>query len=438
MASINIETVRKQYPGMTDAQAASHIAEEGDFVIVVRYKTESEGPYTNLGLCSTYAEADNYLFNEKLHDADVIYDRRNTSIPIPKILHNAQAIARNIIFDNNGRANEPCCWNCRHFNIPLSGNYICCMDQAGKGVVEIQRGDLCDYWVARDSSSLLNNDASIQKIKPAPEESSNVFLYGVIGTSIIALTIFVIVRYGEEWAKDLEGVFGIADGFWIGLFIFLGIIFVSVALLFIASIASKFEHDSRKHHQYSDVDSGTQNLENTLKSSKIKRMLELLQSADGNSSLAHDNRALFGECETWESLAMLSIVYEKVATLLHEAMEWDASTETAAHSLWRAANIVDGVPDHEETVLMWRKVPEKFDSVTVAKMIAKRWSEDAKEFMATAKNLQVTPNDTPTVGEVPKSRDFTGKIRKCISCGVEIPEGRLECPSCGSGYIIWE
>jgi hypothetical protein len=149
MASISISTVREQYPGKTDAEAAARIAEEGGYVIVVRYKLMSDGPFTNFGLCWTYAEADNYLFNQNLHDVEVIYDRRNTAQAIPKVLHNAQAIKRSITFGEDGRASEPCCWNCRHFTITLSSSHLCCKDQMGRGVVEVERGDLCDFWKQR-------------------------------------------------------------------------------------------------------------------------------------------------------------------------------------------------------------------------------------------------------------------------------------------------
>ncbi|MGV8073111.1 MAG: hypothetical protein AB2L11_00920 [Syntrophobacteraceae bacterium] len=442
MASISIQTVRAQYPGMTDAQAAARIAEEKGhfFVIVVRYKMEREGPYTNFGLCRTYAEADDYLFSEHLYDVEVIYDRRRTE-PIPKVVHNAQAIERCMTFEGLGRASEPCCWNCRYFNIPLSGGYLCCRDHAGKGVTEVQREDLCDFWDARNPYSPAHDDALLQNIAPSSGESSNVFIYGVLGTSIIALTIYIIVRYGEGWADYLESLFGIADGFWIGLFVFLGICFVGLALLLIAVIASKLELMGRCGELRSGGDRGGQPMKASLQSGRIVRMSQSIEAADGNESLARQNRTLFKDSETWESLYMLSLIYERVAMLLREAITWDATMETAAHALWRAANFIDGVPDHEENVLTWRKAPKNldwYDWITVANSIADGWSKSAKELQAAAKIAHVSPINTLPVEKGPKSREFVGKIRKCIRCGVEIPQGRLQCSSCGDSRFIWE
>jgi HEAT repeat protein len=35
-------------------------------------------------------------------------------------------------------------------------------------------------------------------------------------------------------------------------------------------------------------------------------------------------------------------------------------------------------------------------------------------------------------------RRGTGKVKKCLACGTEIPSGGLECPACGSARFIWE
>ena len=123
MPSISIDTVREQSPS-TDAEAAAKLAEKGEYVIIVRYKLKADGPFTSFGLCWTYAEADNYLLNQNLHEVEVLYDRGNTTQIFPKILHNPQAIKRNIIFEKDGRASEPCCWNCRHFAVILSNNHL--------------------------------------------------------------------------------------------------------------------------------------------------------------------------------------------------------------------------------------------------------------------------------------------------------------------------
>jgi hypothetical protein len=97
MPSISIVAVREQYPGKTDAEVAAELAEKGEYVVIVRYKLKPYGPFTSFGLCWTYAEAGDYLLNQNLHDVEVLYDRRNTAQIFPKVLHNPEAIKRNII-----------------------------------------------------------------------------------------------------------------------------------------------------------------------------------------------------------------------------------------------------------------------------------------------------------------------------------------------------
>jgi hypothetical protein len=149
MPSVSIDSARKRHPGKTDEEVAVALAEEGGYVIVVRYRLSPDGPYSNLGLCRSYAEADDsYLFNESLYDVDVVYDRRRAGPP-DKVLHDAQAVKRRITFREDGYATEPCCWNCMHFSISLSGTQLCCRDALGRGVVQVDRGDKCVFWQQR-------------------------------------------------------------------------------------------------------------------------------------------------------------------------------------------------------------------------------------------------------------------------------------------------
>jgi hypothetical protein len=152
MPSISIVAVREQYPGKTDAEVAAELAEKEEYVVIVRYKLKPYGPFTSFGLCWTYTEAGDYLLNQNLHDVEVLYDRRNTAQIFPKVLHNPEAIKRNIIFKKDGRASEPCCWNCRHFAITLANNYLCCKEQMGRGVAEVEKTDLCNFWNERPMS----------------------------------------------------------------------------------------------------------------------------------------------------------------------------------------------------------------------------------------------------------------------------------------------
>jgi len=149
MPSISMVAVREQYPGKTDAEIAAKLAEKGQYVVIVRYKLKADGPFASFGLCWTYAEADDYLHNPNLHDVEVLYDRRNTGQIFSKVLHDPEAVKRNIAFEKDGRASEPCCWNCWHFTITLSNNYLCCKEQMGRGASEVERADLCKFWKER-------------------------------------------------------------------------------------------------------------------------------------------------------------------------------------------------------------------------------------------------------------------------------------------------
>jgi hypothetical protein len=58
-----------------------------------------------------------------------------------KRVHSAQAISRDIRFEESGEASSPCCWNCANFSVALSGTHWCNED-----MIEVDRGDLCPHW----------------------------------------------------------------------------------------------------------------------------------------------------------------------------------------------------------------------------------------------------------------------------------------------------
>jgi hypothetical protein len=175
-------------------------------------------------------------------------------------------------------------------------------------------------------------------------------------------------------------------------------------------------------------------------SGNTARMAEVLETADGRVSLAAHNRGLFSGAETWESLVMRAWIYERVATLLGEATSDGGTQEAAASALARAANLIDGVPDDEDNVPLWRNAPANLDWCdwqTVAKTVAASWSDHAHKMLGTAEGVRSNQNARSTPA-VPKVRDFTGKVRKCVACGAKIPDGDLECAACGSSRFIWE
>lgn len=61
-----------------------------------------------------------------------------------KQIHNAQAIKRDIKFEESGEASAQCCWNCYYLSITLEEKHWCAED-----MMEVDRRDLCSYWQHR-------------------------------------------------------------------------------------------------------------------------------------------------------------------------------------------------------------------------------------------------------------------------------------------------
>ena len=269
--------------------------------------------------------------------------------------------------------------------------------------------------------------------QPLGEEPSSITVYSVVCTLVIGVAVFILVRQGGSWAKSLERWSGVAEGIWIGLFVLLGLGFAILAILVAARISEIFEPGGGRVEL---------SLRDSLRSDKTVRMAELLATTDGSNSLAPDNAALFADCESWESLVLLALVYERVAMLLLRAMAADASEASAARALARAANLIDGVPDHEKNVPRWRTAPSNVDWcswTTVARAVGEDWRQTAMKFLDAAEVIQSGRKEADrTVDDVGKDEESQKKMRKCIKCDAVIPEGRLRCPSCGGGRFVWE
>ena len=83
MSSIDIKSVRSDFPGMPDGEAAKALAEKYNYIAVVRYKRSPDGAeFTNFGTCTTEAEMRGYLTSPYCHDAEVIYDARSALFPL--------------------------------------------------------------------------------------------------------------------------------------------------------------------------------------------------------------------------------------------------------------------------------------------------------------------------------------------------------------------
>lgn len=311
---------------------------------------------------------------------------------------------------------------------------------------QVDRSDLCDCWFPRDPSSVISSNTSVETTEPGRNNRSDLFIFGTLGVSFVALVTFVFVRYGEAIAEPLEGPF---DYIFAGFMVLVGCAIVALlgsGLLWLLFLLAVFIWEILTSNDIFD----NQSLKESLHSGKTLYMSKLLEAADGNISTASRNRELFAGSEAWESLVLLALIYEKVATLLVEAMSESDAQETAANALSRAANLIDGVPDHEENVLLWRSAPENLDFcdwVTVARAVVTNWSETAQKFLDTAdivRNTQKVPPSSDaheshnTTFEPSAVKSLEGKVRRCINCNARFPDGGLQCSVCGSSRFIWE
>lgn len=83
MASLEIETMRKDFPGKSDAEAAKAFAEKFSYIAIVRYKrSPTAADYTNVGVCRTEEEIRAYLNSPYCQDAEVIFDGRSALFPL--------------------------------------------------------------------------------------------------------------------------------------------------------------------------------------------------------------------------------------------------------------------------------------------------------------------------------------------------------------------
>lgn len=77
MASIKITSMRKEFPGKSDKEVASEYAKKWGILIIVRYKIYSDGKFTNVGLCKSEEEVDNYFNSPACVDTEILFDGRN-------------------------------------------------------------------------------------------------------------------------------------------------------------------------------------------------------------------------------------------------------------------------------------------------------------------------------------------------------------------------
>jgi len=74
MPSIEIETLRSQHPGISDAEAAEAYAKENGYIAIVAYKKGSNPKgFTNIGCCRTADHLNDYMTSPYCDDAEIIY-----------------------------------------------------------------------------------------------------------------------------------------------------------------------------------------------------------------------------------------------------------------------------------------------------------------------------------------------------------------------------
>ncbi len=87
MGSLNIQRMRSEYPGKTDAEAGKAFAQKYGYIAIVRYKNSSSASdFTNIGTCRWEDEIRGYLNSPYCHDTEILYDGRFTALRITEDL----------------------------------------------------------------------------------------------------------------------------------------------------------------------------------------------------------------------------------------------------------------------------------------------------------------------------------------------------------------
>ena len=86
MSSLSLFNLREQYSGLSEEDIAKTLAEKYQYVAIVRYKNQPDGPFTNFGCCDTQEKLDSYFESPYCHDTELIYDGRKKSLFITEKL----------------------------------------------------------------------------------------------------------------------------------------------------------------------------------------------------------------------------------------------------------------------------------------------------------------------------------------------------------------
>jgi hypothetical protein len=83
MGSLSIQTMREQYPGKSDTEAAKAFAMKNGYIVIFRYKNSTSAlDFTNIGTCKMEEEIRGYQSSSYCLNAEIIYDGRATALRI--------------------------------------------------------------------------------------------------------------------------------------------------------------------------------------------------------------------------------------------------------------------------------------------------------------------------------------------------------------------
>lgn len=82
MGSLNIESMRQDYPGKSDTEAAREFAQKHGYIAIIRYKSRGASDFTDIGTCAMESEIRGYLTSPYCSNAQVIYDGRSALFPL--------------------------------------------------------------------------------------------------------------------------------------------------------------------------------------------------------------------------------------------------------------------------------------------------------------------------------------------------------------------
>ena len=74
IGSSSFNSLSRQFPGSTEREAARLFAQKYRYVGIVKYKSNPDGPYTDIGCCDIAVKIRLYLESPHCHDAVVLYE----------------------------------------------------------------------------------------------------------------------------------------------------------------------------------------------------------------------------------------------------------------------------------------------------------------------------------------------------------------------------